>query len=148
MSLSHRSTPVKVKPVNLIVDTATGVTCEANLTFLTTNTVMSATGTGFTTVTWDGNAGPAFYNWLIGAGLSNFDVYAQPTSGSFTSGSANTWQQLGVAQRTWRKSSGVNTGTVTFRLRFRSNTTQQEITSANVQVTLTATNEGTTTDTK
>lgn len=62
-------------------------------------------------------SGPDDYTWLLSGAAADYEIYCQPTSGSFSSGSAatNTWLALSTT-RIWKRSGSATViATVTIR---------------------------------
>lgn len=118
----------------ILYDDSYSATGGANASFQ-----LTASGTVAGAVT--SAQGHLSYSWLLSGSAADYEVYAQPTSGSFSSGVANAWRSL-AATRIWTVQGGGTKNnpspkscTATFTI--RNKTTLATVASA--PITLTAT---------
>jgi len=145
--VTHYVAKTKIAPQALVLYVQ-DATARLNIAHGIVNSTMNITTVdAVVTSTWGGQTSSQ-YRWLVGRALGDLDIQMQKVTGTaaMTGNAVNTWIQLN-GPKAW----GVGTGipgsirTVTGWMRFRSNSTQQEITAANVAWSLTAENTGTST---
>lgn len=148
MSAAHRGSPRKLATVTGTYSTYGGPGSPVTATFTigANSHYMVFSGTGSDTGGWNGTTNLSHQFLVGGPGIANLQIYVQPTSGTFSSGTVNTWLAL-TTTRSWTRTSTIPGATIAFRIRMRDGVTTREFPSLNVAATMTAQHDATT-DTK
>lgn len=111
-------------PATLSVEDTRGASSTASLTLNSAGTYSSS-----------GNVAAPSGTWLLSGSGANFESRATVTSGTLTSGTANTWEALS-SNRSWSKTDSSSVGasplTVTFTLEIRRVSDSVVVTSSTV----------------